>query len=337
MNSIVYPESEIIWQAIQSAQNILLHCHPGPDEDSIGGALATYNLLKNQGKSATVIQGDSPLPVGFQFLPGADEIVNKNFTEINLSQYDLFISQDASSLSMITKLGDVIFRPRIKVVVIDHHTTNTNYGDINLVDRQAPAVCEVLYNLFSSWPVIITPDIAVCLYVGLYGDTGGFKYPSTTPKTLKIASHLAEINHNFPQAIFNIENHNDQQKLYFMGLALNSIQTFYNNQVAIISVPNNRLRDLSITPQHTDKSGLANYLISVPDWQVGITLIETQPDIVNVSFRTRDSNKYDLSILAKSIGGGGHRSASGATLKMPLAQALELVLVKIEETFPNFN
>ena len=93
MKSPKYPETSLILDEIQKAKSILLHCHPSPDEDSIGGALATFHLLKKLGKNVSIIAGDSEIPTGFELLPDGDEILPQNITEIDLGQFDLFISQ----------------------------------------------------------------------------------------------------------------------------------------------------------------------------------------------------------------------------------------------------
>src|ERR1035437_6801700 len=108
MTDIVKKEAPKILAAIKSANNILLHCHPSPDPDSVGSALAMKFALEQLGKKATVIKGDSVIPQAFMHFPGANDIVQKNFGEVDLKEFDLFISLDAGGLNMISSLRPII-------------------------------------------------------------------------------------------------------------------------------------------------------------------------------------------------------------------------------------
>jgi bifunctional oligoribonuclease and PAP phosphatase NrnA len=102
-----------ILEEIKKSDNILLHLHPRPDGDSIGSALAMHHVLKSLGKKTTVIKGDSPLQKNLSFLSGYDEILEKNYFEIDINDFDLFIILDAASPEMISKIKPVIFPPNL--------------------------------------------------------------------------------------------------------------------------------------------------------------------------------------------------------------------------------
>lgn len=142
-----------IWELIQKSQNILLHLHPSPDQDSAGSALAFWWALKNLGKNPTVISGDSEKPNWLNFLPGGDQVVIKNYFEINPKNFDLFIIIDASSPGQISRLKPIEFPNSLKTVVIDHHLTNSNFAQTNLVDITYPAAAQMVYDLFIFWHV----------------------------------------------------------------------------------------------------------------------------------------------------------------------------------------
>ena len=116
--------------------------------------------------------------------------------------YDLFIILDSSSPDMISKKGEVVFPESMQTIVIDHHKSNQHFGQINLVDDSYIATCQMLYDLFKEWQILITPDMAVCLMVGIYVDSGGFRYARTTEETFRAGADLARLNPEFTQVLF---------------------------------------------------------------------------------------------------------------------------------------
>ena len=102
MTKTVEDAAPKILEAIKAARSILLHCHPSPDPDSVGSALAMKFALESMGKKATVIRGDSEIPQAFMHFPGAGDIVAKNFFEVDLAEFDLFIVLDSGSTNMIS-------------------------------------------------------------------------------------------------------------------------------------------------------------------------------------------------------------------------------------------
>lgn len=328
----------IIWEEIQKANSILLHCHPNPDPDSLGSALAFGHFLSQINKNSTVIIGDSSLPSTMSHLPGFSGIQPINFTQVKITDFDLFIILDSSSPGQITKKAAVNFPSNLRTIIIDHHATNTRFADINLVETSYPAVGQILFDLFNIWGVHITKEIATCLFMAIYSDTGGFKYPLTTKDTLSAAAKLASINPNFTQDIFWYENSYDPQHILYLGLALSNIKSYFSDKVAMSTIDYQQLIDNGIKPTHTEKMEIANTLKSVKGWEMGICLTEKSPNEVSISFRTRDPNKYDVAKIASATGyGGGHPGASGATLMMSINEATDLILKTIQKVYPELG
>ncbi len=296
------------------------------------------HALRSLGKPVTVIIGDSEPPTTLSHLPGFDQIKLNNFFEINIPDYDLFIIQDSGSPDQISKLRPIKFPDSLETVVIDHHSTNTQFAQINLIDTAYPAVCQILYDLFKIWGVNISEAIAACLYIGIYTDTGGFKYPPTTSDTLLIGADLAKINPNFPADIFLLENSFAPQHISYLGLALTSIEHYFSGHVAISAVPFSELKRLGIKKTHTEKTDISNILKSVVGWDIGIGFTETEPGVVNLSLRTRDEKKYNVAKIAFATGyGGGHPAAAGGTLNLPYDQAKKFLLDTIARVYPELG
>lgn len=327
-----------IWSEIQKANKILLHCHPGPDGDSIGGVLGMMHVLQNIGKEVTVIMGDSEPPPTLACLPGFGQIVINNWSELDLSKYDLFISQDSSDLSQITKKVEVKFPIHMRVVVIDHHGTNRGYGHVNFIEPAYPSVCQMDYELCKQWNTEITSKAAACFFIGIYTDTGGFKYPATTADTFKAATELVLICPEFYKIVFELENNYEPEQIKFIGLSLSRIELYFEGKVAISAVPYEELKKLGIQEVHTEKAQVSEMLKSVKGWEIGVRFTEAKPGVVSLSIRTRDAKKYDVSKIAVATGfGGGHMYAAGATLTMPFNQAKKHLLKTIQKVYPELG
>jgi phosphoesterase RecJ-like protein len=331
-----------ILEIIKASNNILLHCHPAPDPDSVGSALAMKFALEQLGKKATVIRGDGPMPSDFSSFPGFADIVPKNFFESIADSanpaistpFDLFIIQDTGSLDRVSAVGKargetVTIPSGMKTVVIDHHSSTVGFGnEFNLIEPSYPATALILFDLFKLWNISLTADIAVNLFIGMYTDTGGFKYQNVTSSVFTAAAELVAIYPDFHKIIFSMENTRRPVELTFQGLAFSNIKTFLDGRLAIASVSHDDMVKHGILPVDTSTSLIANIVKSVVGWDIGACMVEKDPGSVYVSFRTRDSEKYDLSILAGKLGGGGHKAAAAAVV----SGTIEEVTRKIVDT-----
>ena len=333
ISPVIREQAPLILEEIKKADSILLHCHPLPDPDSTSSVLAMKYVLEHMGKKVTAIQGDSDIPQAFKHFPGVSTIVPKKFSEIDPGQFDLFISIDSGSPNMISQEQPPVFPLSIPTIVIDHHVSNQQYGSINLLDISSPAAGFVLYQLFKVWNVSITRDIAANLFMAIYTDTGGLKYPPTDHRVIAAMAELARVAPDFPQMLFELENSQSKESLYYQALALSSIETFLGENIAVATVSHQDLVDKHIPDECIRGISISNMLKSVVGWNVGASLIERQSGEVKVSLRTRDREKFDVAKLAEALGGGGHRAAAAAVLKMPLADAKRLVVQKAKELY----
>ncbi|MDQ3077163.1 MAG: bifunctional oligoribonuclease/PAP phosphatase NrnA [bacterium] len=322
-----------ILQEIKGAKNILMHCHPNPDGDSMGSTLGMKYVLKTLGIESTIIRGDTDLPKYLSVLLGYETIVKKNIFEVDLSQYDLFLILDSGSLNQISKIKDPEFPSTLKTIVIDHHVSNTGYADINLVDSSYPSTCQIVVDLITSWNIAFTRDMALNLFVGMFTDTGGFRYHSTTHKTFLAAAKLAEVAPDFPEIMFQIENNNTKGRLKLHGYLLNSIETFFNDSVAFASISYDDIQKHGFTKDEISGAYITNEMKSVVGWNVCAYLMEIEPGIVKMSFRTRDEKAFDVSKLAVELGGGGHVRAAGAQIRGTLSEVKENVLETMKRVY----
>lgn len=329
MNSEIKEKVPQILEEIKKAENILLHLHVKPDPDSFGSALAMKFALESSGKKVTLIKGDSPLSESFSFLPGYLEIAEKNYFEVDLADLDLFIILDSGSKEMISRENEINFPENLKTIVIDHHQTNEGYADINLVNIESSSTAELVFDLMKEWEIVINENIAANLYIGIFGDTGGFRHPNTTPHTLKVASELAEIYPNFSDLISALSLNNPKESIIFKKLLLNNLEIHFDDRVALSSASLKEMQENGIDPEKISGNDLPNLFITVKEWQIGVTLNEKEENKISISFRAKGD--IDVSKMAAEIGGGGHKLASGAFLECSLEEAKEKVLSAIEK------
>lgn len=322
-------------RTIQEAEHILLNCHAGTDADSVGSSLAMHHYLKSIGKKVTHFSGDVDIPEYLKKIPGAKMIENKSWFDLDLTKFDLFIALDTASLTQISKLNEVVIPNKLKTIVIDHHASNPGFGTINYIEKDSAAACQTLFWLFKKWEIDITPEMAACLFAGMYTDSGGFKYELVSKKTLEAAAELVAINPDFYLVIADMENTRMPVDVTFQALALNNIEHFFNDKVAVALVTNKQLKKAGIPDNFSGGAEISNFLKSVIGWEVGISMIERKPGVFSLSFRTRDAKVYDLTKVTGLLGGGGHRAAAGAQIQKPLNEAKKALKEALEKSYPD--
>jgi len=324
-----------ILKEIQKAERILLHLHRAPDGDSIGSALGMYHVLKKMDKDVTIIEGDTPKPHSFSVLKGFEIIEKKSFFDIDTLLFDLFIVLDSASLEMISSKGDVIFPKNMRVVVIDHHGTNQGFGDINWIDEKYAATAQMLVGLFIAWGITISKDAADALFLGLYTDTGGFKYPKTSFDTLQAAAECAKQSDNFSDVVRKVENTKTPGEVAFMGLAYQNVEVYYEGRVALVSITRAMIQEKNITQDDVAKAQIVDFLKQVPQWRIVALLVEKEDALTQISIRTESEDVLNVSKIALKLGGGGHPGAAGAMVKKSLLEAKKDLLDAIEQVVPN--
>ena len=323
----------LVMGEIQKASSILLCLHPSPDPDSVGSNLAMALALERMGKKATVLQGDSPFPEDFEHFPGAQNIVRKDISAVDLKGFDIFMSIDAASIDRISyKIDNSVFST-LKVIDIDHHPTNLGFGYVNLVEPAYPSSCQIISDLFTEWGIELTPDIAMNLFMGLYSDTGGFKYKSTTAHTFDVAAKLSRLAPNFPDTIEKMENSRTPSQVAFMGATLSSVETFLGGKIAIASADWGTLESKDVLEDDVSPSFASSFMRSVRDWGIVGCAVETKTGQTRFSFRTNHPEIYDLARLTSALGGGGHKAAAGLSLALPLDEAKKKVVEKAREMY----
>lgn len=318
-----YKESALILEEIKKAKRILLNCHRGPDPDSIGCALAMYQVLISMDKEVEIICPSDQLDEKLNFLKGCERIQSSvNFNKFDFLKFDLFITFDSSSWDMVSGDKDIPV-PAIPIVVIDHHLTNKRYGRINLVDEKVTSVGELLYLVFEDWGVTLDKDISDALLVGVIGDTGAFRFPNSTARTFNIAKKLIENGAEKDKIIFQIYSSIDFKLIKFYGEVLSKAKIDKKNKFIWSAISYETYKKLGDAKAREQAVSLFAQATEGTDF--GLLMTEEGKNLLKVSFRSRTG--FDTSKIAVALGGGGHIYASGAKVEgLPFKKAVEKVL-----------
>lgn len=228
--------------------------------------------------------------------------------------YDLIVAVDTADVALFgtTYSEHVDLFSEVPILNIDHHISNTQYGQIQLIDPTAASATEVLYSWFlqhPDWKTRITADMATLLLTGLITDTRSFQNPNTTPRSLEIASELLDRGARQQDIIQQIYKTKPLSTLKIWGRALNHIQMDAKDRIVWSSISTEDLQEMESSSKETH--GILDELIStIPDADVYVLFTELEEGGLKASMRS--SAAVDVSRLAgETFGGGGHPRASG--------------------------
>ncbi|HLC89549.1 MAG TPA: bifunctional oligoribonuclease/PAP phosphatase NrnA [Patescibacteria group bacterium] len=306
---------KIVWQ-VNSANNIILVTHQQPDADALGSLSAMSQWLNDLGKKHLKFCLDQP-PNNLEWLLDFQPLTT-DFSEVLKQDFDLAIVLDSGDLkyagveSIFSKLKQKPF-----LINIDHHQTNQNFGDLNLVDKSASSTTEVIYHFFKAIDFSLTPKIGNALLAGLVGDTYNFTNPNTTKKSLAAVSDLMNDGALLPRVVTSVLKNKTLETLQVWGKALARLNFNSDFQMVSTIVTQDDLPAGLPLAEATD--GVANLLNNIGGIKAALVLQQESNGVIKGSLRTND-DLIDVSLLAKILGGGGHRKAAGFKIKGKLVQ-----------------
>lgn len=296
-------------QALRQASRVVMVAHPKPDGDTLGAALALSSALQcSQPKTKVAIYCQDLPPVSLRFLPLANRVSQQ--PEILKQEGVLICVFDAGDLRY-AGLEAALTPEEIQqhtIIDIDHHTSNTYFGDLNLVDLSASSTCEVVYFLLKEMNLPIAKATATCLLTGLITDTGAFTNLATTPGSLHVAGELLRRGASVAKiARLTIQRQNIS-RLRLWGLALSRLHRHPETKVVTTSLT---IQDFKECGTDSDEmEGIANFLNGLDDAVMVIVYHERSDGKIKGSMRTTHP-LMDVAKIAKLMGGGGHAKAAG--------------------------
>ena len=311
---------------IREGNNFIVTSHFSPDGDNLGSTLSMYCTLKKLGKNVLYVLDDT-IPKNLEFLVKDQNILKSEQVNLNLSEYTL-ISLDCGDFDRIC-LDENIKKSVGKLICIDHHASNDNFGDLNYINPNESSTCELVYNLLKKFSEIISKelideDIATYLYTGLLTDTGNFSYSNTNPSSYLMAYDLVNKGARKDIIIQKIYQSNPYNYYKLLGEALDSLEII-DNKVASMKLTLDMLNRNNIS--FNDADGVTSYTRDIEGVEVGILLKEKSENEVKVSFRSK--NYVNVSLIAQKFGGGGHVRASGCTINDKIENAKKMVIDEV--------
>jgi len=305
-NFATEPEWDKAVAAVAASTSVLLLAHVTPDADALGSALGLGLALKSLGKQVQVSVGEEnfSVPSSLNFLPGI-ELIN---SPEELQPADLVISCDVSSDARLGTTLELLQAAPMSIA-IDHHPSFTGFGKIHLVDPAAAATAELALEFIDRLNVKVTPEIATVIYAGLATDTGSFKFQSTTAQTLRTAARL-------------VESGIDNSKL--------SRLLFDDEPLAALVMMGEAISRASLVPEAAGGMGLVHTSVSLAQrnglaelaaerviealrrtTEAEVAAVFKQADDGHWKGSLRSKTSIDVGVVAKAMGGGGHKYAAG--------------------------
>lgn len=318
---------EEIIDCIRESEDILILSHKNPDGDALGSSLGLALALQNVGKKASSFSVNE-IPEVFEFLPGLSIFRQ----EIEFINYDLIILLDCAVFAR-TGIENIykLIASFDKLAIIDHHprTEMDNFENVCLwIDEKKSSTSVMVYELLRSMKIEINKDVATCLLTGIFTDTGGFQHNNTDEGSLTAAAQLMKKGPRIDKIAKNIFQSKNVPAIKLWGKALGRIETNPSTGMAVSYVSRADIEEAGAKQE--DLAGLVSLINTVSDAKFSLLLTEYDDKKIKGSLRSEEYNGVDVSKIAQSLGGGGHKLASGfeveGDLKKNIAKITKLVL-----------
>ncbi len=310
-----------VWEALTGGPDVVITSHVRLDGDGVGSALALWHALQGRGLN-THLAFQPPTPSMFDFLPGIDT----NLESVERCPEDSVLAViDCGNFGRVGEVAESL-NGRALMVNIDHHDSNTLFGDVNYVDSSASSCGEMMWRLFGTVAQELTPEIAECLFTAVLSDTGQFSHQDTTAEAFAVCADCVAAGvrpHLLVRKLF-LSPSPDQVRL--RQLALGTLRLHAEGRVATMRVTLEMFQQTGLGP--VDTEGFSEIPISIRG--VGASaLLKEMPgcDYIKVSLRSRD--EVDVCEVADVFGGGGHTHAAGCEMEGSLQDVEQKVVAEL--------
>lgn len=296
-----------------------------PDGDAAASGLALEEVLEQLGKKAKLYS--SFKMDEYSFLPRFDKYEITDIGKLDFDKFDLIIVLDSSDLSRIVdtkKYPEGIKTPKKSFLInIDHHRSNTFFGNINYVPLETPisSATEAVYDIFKS-KIHLTKSLATNFLTGIITDTGCFKHPNTTSKTLKTASELLKSGADKKFIIHHIYYSYPEKIIRLNIKSLNTLKVKkagkYKYAYTILPI-----NEFNMSDYHREQVVIVKETIrAIDSIDLSILITKLSSSRTKLSFRSRT---VEIVKIAEFLGGGGHAEAAGATVNLTIDETLSKV------------
>lgn len=334
-----------IWNKISASRRILISLHVGADLDSIGSALGLKNMLEPLGKPVDVFCTEDlefELKAKKHLLPGFSDIKITPFSAIDFRNYDLYICPDSETLGRISRTENLTLPLPIPTIVIDHHPNNIGFGEINLIITEGTSSSQIVAQLAKCWNLDLQMEAALCLYLGIWGDTGSFIYSGmTSSETYRVAADLIDVGQlDFPKLVWDVSATSLPIEKCIAAVQ-SRVEVLFSGGVYLAYATFADLQAFNLEPGYLSsiKNTVCHNLSFIRQPSFIVFLYQKDENYFKASFRSNNADNFrDVSLIAKAVpGGGGHKMAAACDLHLPLAEARNLILDKIKTVYPEMG
>jgi phosphoesterase RecJ-like protein len=292
-----------ILEALRQSQTLCVVGHIRPDGDCVGSQLGLTLALRNEGKQV-LCWNEDPVAQKYEFLDPS-RLLQKPRPGC---EFDCVIATDAASFERLGAAGPCVAQRKL-LINIDHHQSNTRFGDLNWVSAREPSTGELIFRLLrvAKWP--ITKPIADCLFTAVSTDTGSFQYPSTRPGTFRVAAELVRRGADLARICEEVYQSYPVSRAKLLKHVYSHFRLACQNRIAYFWLRN---ADFARTgAESCDSEGLIDHIRAIAPVVVACVFEEVAPGLTRISLRSK-SQQVNVNDIAAQFGGGGHPAAAGA-------------------------
>jgi len=315
-------------------RRVVITTHQKPDPDAMGSSLGLYHFLTGLGHTVTVVSPTN-WPSFLNWMPGCNKVIDFEYrrqeAEAVLKQAEWLFCLDFNTLSRTKQMAPVIEAMSCVKILIDHHQQPEEaaftYG---ISDVTKSSTSEMVYDFIvnSGHRNSVNLAMAECLYAGVIGDTGSFRFAAATGSVHTMVAHLKETGFNHTQVHENIYDNFLENRLRFIGMALlHRMEIMYEYNTALIAITKNDLLKFDIKTGDTE--GLVNYPLTIQGIKLAAIVIDRDEER-KWSFRSK--GEFDTNTFARTyFNGGGHYNASGGKSSDSLEKTVQKFKQSIKE------
>jgi phosphoesterase RecJ-like protein len=278
--------------------------------------------LRNEGKEVACWNEDK-IPQKYEFLDAGNLMQGPKRGRA----FDCVIATDAASFERLGTVGECV-KDRKALINIDHHESNTRYGDLNWVSAREPSTGELIFRLLkvAKWPV--TKPIADCLFTAVSTDTGSFQYPTTQPGTYHVAGELVRRGANLAKICDEVYQSYPLSPARLLRHVYSHFRLTHQNQIAYFWL---KKADFARTgADSSDSEGLIDHIRAIAPVEVACVFEEIEPELTRISLRSKTA-RVNVNEIAALFGGGGHQAAAGARIPGPPLSTQRKVVAAIKK------
>lgn len=285
---------------------VLILVHKNPDGDAIGSAVALSLALRQQGIQ-TVIACATAIPESYgHYCVGVSQA--RTLDEIRAFEPECVVCLDGGDADYVSLVwARAAIRPSATVCVVDHHASNTLYGQVNIVYPDIGSTAQILEQVFRVWGTDMTPDIAGALMLGVFNDTGALTNGATSAHAFAVSAHAVERGSSLDYVRASVSSR-DIQTLRLIGTSLQKLCMHPQYAIATTWITRGDCEVCGLTPDH---AGIATNFLNMMSsiWCSVMIKDDAHKGMISVSLRTTQNN-VNCARLCALLGGGGHKKAA---------------------------